>query len=354
MLSPLDWGLGHATRCIPVGRELLSQGAELMLAAEGQSAELLREALPEARLLPLRGYRVTYSQNPNLFKIKLLAQVPRVLSAIRQEHQWLRSLCQSTRIDAIVSDNRYGLWHPQIPSVLITHQVNVQTGFRWMDEISAIINKRFTNRFNECWIPDTPGAPGLAGKLSRPIPGLTTPVKYIGPLSRFSAQVDSNDNPLLVLMSGPEPARSRFEEKVMQWLTHIAAKAIVVRGKPGIGYSSTLVNGLVTVYNHLSPADLQQLIARSRLVIARCGYSTVMDLAVMGKEAVLIPTPGQTEQLHLAGHLRDHGFFGIITEDELLNHDLAGLQRLAAKHRPPAVQSYLSDAVGQLMNKITG
>lgn len=300
-MAPLDWGLGHATRCIPVVRELLLQGAEVWLAAGGSQASLLKEAFPTLPLLNLPGYQVDYAKTKRGLVFRLLLQVPRILNTIRQEHQWLKKTVNRYQIDAVISDNRFGLWHKKIPCIFITHQLRIQVpGSRFIEEQLQKINYRYINRFTASWVPDELKAPGLAGALSHPEKMPAVEVSYIGPLSRFEKmEIPEHSDHLLILLSGPEPQRSLLEEKVLTELAHYHGTATLVRGLPGNSSMLPSTN-MIRIFNHLPSESLNEALQKAHWVICRSGYSSVMDLAILGKKSVQIPTPGQTEQEYLA------------------------------------------------------
>lgn len=300
LVAPLDWGLGHATRCIPVIRELQAAGAEVWLAGEGAQQKLLQAEFPHAPFLPLPGYRIRYSQSGAMLPFKMLAQLPRIFSRIRDEHAWLLENVVKHDFQGIVSDSRFGLHHPSVPSVLITHQLAIQA-----PALAALIRTRnygYINQFSACWVPDWPTAPSLAGLLSHPRKKPKTPLHYIGALSRFSPVSFTAPAPhLLVLLSGPEPQRTLFENLVVDELAHHPGTATVVRGLPD-QHRIIPSTGMLQFHNHLGANELEEEIKKATLVICRSGYSTLMDMATLGKKMVLVPTPGQTEQVYLAGY----------------------------------------------------
>ena len=307
-MAPLDWGLGHATRCVPVIRELLRQDCDVTLAASGPGQILLQREFPALAVLPLPGYAVTYSATGWGLALKIVAQIPKLLLAMEKEHAWLQKVVAEKKFDAVISDNRFGLHHPGIRTVFITHQLCIQTPFAAGENLLQKLNYRAINRFDECWVPDAEDENNLAGKLSHPVKRPAVPLYYTGPLSRFAKkQPQPEKDYLLVLLSGPEPQRSLLEEKLMAELPHANRRFVVVRGLPGnSGNPVRKANG--TLYQHLPADQLQELMAGASMVVARCGYSTVMDLAVLQKQSILIPTPGQTEQEYLARHLMQKKF----------------------------------------------
>jgi len=311
LLAPLDWGLGHATRCIPVVKELLANDCEVWLAGEGLQEALLRSEFPQLPFLPLAGYRIQYSKSGGGLLWKMLTQMPKIVSAIRSEHNWLRKVIATHKIDGVISDNRFGLYHSVVPSVFITHQLNIKTGLgKWNENLVQGWNYKYINRFTECWVPDMAGENNLAGQLSHPSIMPATEAKYIGPLSRFeldSRQAEApppTKNHLLFILSGPEPQRKILENKIVKEVSHYAATSVVVRGLPS-SLSVIPSTGMIKFYNHLPTNELNDELEKAEFVISRSGYSTVMDLVKLGKRSILIPTPGQTEQEYLSRHLEE-------------------------------------------------
>jgi uncharacterized protein (TIGR00661 family) len=301
LVAPLDWGLGHATRLIPVTAELLERGCEIWFAGNKVQQTLFRQEFPDMPLLNLEGYNIAYSKNRKALAWKMLFQIPRILSSIKKEHRWLKQAVKTHRFDAVISDNRYGLYHPSIVSVFITHQICIQTPF-----FKSLIQKwnfRLISRFTECWIPDAENENNLAGELSHSLKKPNVPVSHIGPLSRFEKTgIAPVRDHLVVLLSGPEPQRTILETRIIDEISHYPGTAVVVRGLPSEQRIIPSTN-MIKFYNHLPAKQLNEEIEKADFVIARSGYSTIMDMMKLKKKTILIPTPGQTEQEYLAGYL---------------------------------------------------
>ncbi len=304
LVAPLDWGLGHATRCIPIIQHLVSRGVTVFLAGTGAQEHLLRTEFPELPFLQLPGYDIRYAKTGSGMPWRLAAQVPRILKAIRTEHRWLKNAVRENNLHGVVSDNRYGLYHSDIPAVFMTHQLQIRSGLgRWLDKQILSMNYRYIRKFDACWVPDNHSAPGLAGELSHPmaLPGI--PVHYLGPLSRFEQrEVDQKPGHLLVLLSGPEPQRTYFENAIVRQISHYNGTATVVRGLPDSDKLLPSTRDLV-FYNHLPANLLNDEILKAEYIISRSGYTTIMDLAKLGRKAIMVPTPGQAEQEYLAAHM---------------------------------------------------
>ena len=329
LVAPLDWGLGHATRCVPIIRDLLGIGCEVWLAGEGAQEKILREEFSSLPFLPLKGYRVKYSKNA--LAGKMLLQIPAILRSIKEENNWLRQQVNEHAFEAVISDNRYGLYHENIFSVLMTHQLAIKSPFgKWSEGVLQKWNYRLINHFDECWIPDEEGKNNLAGKLSHPNILPSIQVKYLGPLTRFEkSNAEPKDDHLLVILSGPEPQRSILENKIFDQIVNYTGTATVVRGLPQEKNIIPSTNS-IQIYNHLSTAELNNEMMKAGLVISRSGYSTIMDIAGLEKKSILIPTPGQTEQEYLADYLMKKQFAFSVSQEKfslLKNLEEAGFKK---------------------------
>jgi hypothetical protein len=316
LLAPLDWGLGHATRCVPVIRELINNNCEVWLAGEGVQEKLLREEFSSLPFLPLKGYRIKYARAG--MTGKLLLQVPSILRSIKEENKWLKDQTTKHRFDAVISDNRYGLHHEKLFSVLITHQLYIKSSLgKWSERLLQKWNYKLIERFNECWIPDEDGGNNLAGELSHPgkLPALSN--KYIGPLSRFKRNnIQEIKDHLLIILSGPEPQRTILENKIIDEVVNYHGSATIVRGLPA---EKNIIPSTNTIrfYNHLASQELNDEAMKAEFVISRSGYSTIMDMAALQKKCIFIPTPGQTEQEYLANYLMRKGSALSIKQNDL-------------------------------------
>jgi uncharacterized protein (TIGR00661 family) len=302
LVAPLDWGLGHATRCIPVIQELLNRNCEVFIASSGSALELLRKEFPDIRFFKLRPYRVKYPEG-RLLVLSLFSQVPRIRGVISKEHKQLEQLVLEHNIDLVISDNRYGCWSARVPSIFIGHQLSIQLPgvFKLFQPIVNLVHHRMIRKFSEVWIPDEKGELNLTGKLSE----ANVLRKYIGILSRFKKASAEFKYDIAVILSGPEPQRTLLEGIIFDQIRNQEElKIIVVRGVvEGEGNWKQVENFVIV--NFLQSRKLEEIINQSKLIISRSGYSTIMDLARLGKKAIFVPTPGQTEQEYLARRLMD-------------------------------------------------
>ena len=309
LVAPLDWGLGHATRCIPVIFKLLEQRCDVIVAAEGAVKFLLQKEFPDLVFIELRGYRMRYSRNRFWMPLKLMVQFPKLIYRVYAEKRWLQETVDAYKIDAVISDNRLGLSHKKIPGVYITHQLLIKTGNRFTERIAQIIHYHFINKYKACWVPDAAGKINLAGELSHPVLLPKIPLQYLGLLSRFENTVIGFKYDLCIILSGPEPQRTVFEKIILNEVKGLRGNVILLRGLPGKLLADELNNPVLEIKDHLSAAELSIVLQQSKMVISRCGYTTVMDLVKLQKRAILVPTPGQTEQEYLARYLHQQKLF---------------------------------------------
>ncbi|WP_274474035.1 glycosyltransferase [Mangrovimonas aestuarii] len=312
LVAPLNWGLGHATRCIPIINALAENGFEPVIASDGEALKLLKKEFPSIHAVELPSYHIRYAKKGKFFKWKIIQDTPKLIRAVTLENLKTKSILKEHKIDGIISDNRLGVFNKRVPSVFITHQLNVLSGNT--TKISTKIHELFINQFNVCWVPDHKGEINLSGKLGHK-EKYGIPTTHIGPISRFKPSNVKPINDVLVLLSGPEPQRSILEEKLLKEFLNYKGNVLFVRGIIQ-SKQEYKVNGSITMYNFMTSQDLEQAINESALVVSRSGYTTIMDLAKLGKPAFFIPTPGQFEQEYLAKTLHERGIVPSCSQDE--------------------------------------
>lgn len=337
LFSPLDWGLGHTTRCIPLLSELIQNGCSVIVACNSMQKAILQPEFSQISFVHMEGYNLRYGKNKAWTYIMLILQLPKILIKIKNENWWISKFLQSNAINAVISDNRYGFYSRKIPSFFITHQLYIQTGLgKWINNITQRFNYTFIRNFSECWVPDFKGPINAAGILSHPIKYPSIPVQYLGCLSRFppnSAKDMSliSETPvlpslplrlqpwnydLLFILSGPEPQRSILEKRIYKQLAGYPGRSALVRGLPGGAKYLSSPTPKTTIFEYASSAELNQLINQSALVVSRSGYTTIMDLLKVKKKMILVPTPGQGEQEYLAAHLQSKNLAIVMKQQE--------------------------------------
>lgn len=332
MVCPMDWGLGHASRCVPVIMAFIREGCRVIVAVSGAGAGLIKSECNSESLtiVPFPGFTVSYARS--FLFARLVMQVPAFVLHVYKERKLLKGLVEKFRPGLIVSDNRYGLLHDEVPSILITHQLKPSLPYylKAFEYILAAVIRNRMSSFYECWIPDYHDFPA-AGDLTMGHDKL--PAAYFtGWLSRFDAMAGLNvkDNfryRIMFLLSGPEPQRSLFEDKIIEDLKKGDVPALVVRGLPGEPVRGKIRSG-VEIVSFMDSGELMDALLESEVVVCRSGYSSVMDMLTLGKPAVLVPTPGQTEQEYLGRWLSDRGWFRVIEQknfdiDLILNKELS-------------------------------
>ena len=309
VVAPLNWGLGHASRCVPIIKELQKNNFTLVIASDGDSLSYLKKEFSKVEFLELPSYQISYGKN---LKWSLFLKLPRFFKTLKKEQKVLQKYLQkNTNVVGIISDNRFGIHSKDIPSVYITHQINVLSGFS--TKFTTYFHQRIIKKFNECWIPDKENSL-FSGKLSKTDKKLNQ--KYIGILSRFEAKISPQIIDVLIVLSGPEPNRSNLESKLVSVFKTSKQNICLVLGKVEKTQITSRI-GNIDVVNFMLADELEKALNSSKLVICRAGYSSIMDLAVLNKKAILIPTKFQNEQEYLAKYLQEEGFFPYINESNI-------------------------------------
>ena len=349
LVAPLDWGLGHATRSIPVVRELLKRGYEVILGSNGRPLALLRKEFPDLETIELPPYDVRYPTGNIYWNISI--QIPQILRALLKENRLIARLVHEKKIDGIISDHRLGCRHPEIPNVIIAHQLHLRVGNPFIEWAVRKIHYAVLRRFQECWVPDYSEADkSLGGELDHP--PLDLPVtRYVGPLSRLGKLDLPEEYGLLILLSGPEPQRTRLEERLREQALRLSEKVLLVQGLTDSEKRTETLGNLTTV-SYLTSDALEKAIAGSGFVVCRSGYSTLLDLASCDKRALLIPTPGQTEQEYLAAFLAEKRLFAFRMQSEVnLEKDLEEAKQYMGF--PPTGESkLLEEAVEDFLKRV--
>lgn len=346
LISPLDWGMGHTTRCIPIIKALTNLSCSVLVACNSAQQEIISKEFPDLPIVPLKGYNISYRKGKLGTLIKIIRQIPKILTSIKEERYFLEDFMADNEVDIIISDNRYGLFHPNAYSVIMTHQLGLRSGIgKWADRQAQRQLYRFISLFDLCLVPDQKEPNSLAGELSNPAVFPAKPVKYIGPLTRFIRKSNQKDvrgtvgelKNILVILSGPEPQRTILEEKILKQSKKLDYDFTIVRGlgseqsstENSSGTSNIREHSAIKLLDYADSIQLEKLIEENDLVICRSGYSSVMDLLVKGKRTIMIPTPGQGEQEYLAKRLDEKGY---ILAGKQKNLNLGKLLQQAQQH----------------------
>lgn len=321
LIAALDWGMGHATRCVPIIRRLQNQGYEVILASAGSAKKFFESYFPELTVIEKPAYNITYSSKSSM-TARMLQLIPSIIRTIYLEHRWLKKVIRQYKISEVISDNCYGLWNKKIHSTFMTHQLRVKCPekLKFLEYYLHRIVLYFISKYDECYIPDVEGPKNYSGSLSH-IEKLPANAKFIGLQSRFQEKTAHASTPkfdLVILLSGPEPQRTILENKCLNQLKETDVKVCIIRGKPG---SEAMINirENITWHNHLPDNELKSVLQSAKKVVCRSGYSTIMDLVALNVKALLVPTPGQTEQEYLAQHNCKwrSGLFVMMSQEDL-------------------------------------
>ncbi|PZX93923.1 glycosyltransferase [Flavobacterium aquariorum] len=323
LIAPLNWGLGHATRCIPIIKALQENNFTPIVASDGVALELLRKEFPYLKTLELPSYQIEYAKNGKNFKWKLMKSLPKMIEAIREEKRIVKKWIQKYEIDGIISDNRLGVFSNKIPSVFITHQLNVMTGnTTWL---TSKLHQYIIQKYNACWVPDVNSQLNLTGKLGH-LENNSLNLRYLGPLSRMHKMALPIQYDLMIILSGPEPQRGLLEAHLTEEIKRFQGKVVFVKGIIEAEQKKEQI-GNVTYYNFMKTRQLEQTFNESEKVLCRSGYTTIMDLVKLHKKAFFIPTPGQYEQIYLAEKLQNEGLVPYATQDAFKIENLSQIEK---------------------------
>lgn len=303
LVAPLNWGLGHSTRCIPIINKLIEFGFNPVLGSDGDALELLKKEFPHLTAVELPSYQIKYAKKGKFFKWKIALTLPKMLKAVKAEKKLTGKIIEKYKINGIISDNRFGVVSKKVPSVFITHQLNVLSGTTTY--LTSTAHRKWIKKFDECWVPDTRRKPNLSGRLGH-LKNQKFKVKYLGTLSRFEEKDEEQIYDLAVILSGPEPQRTLFENIITEQLSEYKGKVIFVKGKIESEKKTQTVEN-ITFHNFMNSSELEKALNQSKMVLSRSGYTTLMDLVKLKKKAFFVPTPGQTEQEYLARRLKKKG-----------------------------------------------
>ena len=322
LVAPLNWGLGHATRCIPIIKALQQNNYIPIIASDGIALALLKKEFPTLQLLELPSYQIEYTKKGENLKWKLLQNGFKTIKAIRREKLIIESWIEKHNINGIISDNRLGVFSSKIPSIYITHQLNVLTGnTTW---ITSKIHRYIIKKHTECWVPDLAGVQNFTGKLGH-LENTNLNIKYIGPLSRLHKKETEKKYDLMIILSGPEPQRGILEAKLKIEILRYSGKIIFIKGVVEKNQIKEQI-GNVIYYNFMNSDELEHAFNESEKVLCRSGYTTVMDLVQLEKKAFFIPTPGQYEQEFLAEKLMKDGLAPYAIQEDFSIEDIQETQ----------------------------
>lgn len=305
LVCPLNWGMGHATRCVPIIQHLIDDGHTPVLVSDGYPLVFLRQEFPTLRTIEYPSYSISYSTGSSQI-FAMLRSFPAILSGVIKEHFWLKRLLEQESFDQVISDNRFGMWSKKVHAIYISHQLMVKMPIllKPFEPFVWWLHRQIIHQYNEVWIPDFEDELlSLSGDLSHKYP-LPKNAKFVGPLSRFAlltTLVPNTDYRFVAVLSGIEPQRSILERQLIELFKGCDFQTLIVRGLP-VNNEIWSTTGNVRLVSHLTTRALASVLLGAKVIVSRSGYSTLMDLKALNclHKAELIPTPGQTEQEYLA------------------------------------------------------
>lgn len=343
-----SWGLGHASRSLSIIRKIIEEGHVVTVVSSGRALNMLQQELgDEATFASLEDYNPPETLNPSFFVPSTVLHFPVYFRSMFHEHDFVRRFLWSRRVDAIFSDNRFAFYSRDVPSYFMGHQLRILNplGNVALENGTEFYNQYFLKRYAGVLVPDFE-EDGLAGRLAHDLSRIDERrLNYIGVISEFSYYETAQDLDVFISISGPEPHRTSFEHKLRKQLEGFDGKVVVTLGKPEF-----YVQEGPNLKGYLGRKERENLLNRSRIVVARSGYSTLMDLFSLRKRGFLIPTPGQSEQEYLAKYHMERRTFYCISEREL---DLPNQLEKALAFHPPALKYPSEKAVQKAVDVIT-
>lgn len=347
LICPLDWGLGHASRCIPIIERMLNANLTVMVASSGSALSLLQKRFPNLVFFELPSYGIRY---PTKYaSLNFLLFSPKVIYACIREYFLVSRIIKQHQIQILISDNRLACWSRQVPSFYLSHQLQFAFRQKWINQAAAWLHYFWYKNYDQIWIPDLPPPRSMAGKLAQAFRPIT--VRYLGLLSQLKKQNAQIKYEAIIILSGPEPQRSILEKIIRQQLQFITGEFLMVLGLPESTIQASSEGGLQVV-NFLGPKELSKKIAQSKIVICRSGYSSIMDMIHLQQAAILIPTPGQPEQEYLAQYHAQNALFRIAKQDNFkLDQLLQALEKQQIPMPEPLTpKDYLGDVIADVFS----
>ncbi len=311
-------GIGHVTRSLPLIKKLEEEGHEIVLVSYGRAAQMLRKEMGHLKLYQIPDFPIQYPEKAHQFIPYFFMHSNKILSTMLGSHREFVNLHERENFDLIISDSRFDVFHRNVPSFLIIHQLRIMVPLKLLRFGITIYNRYITRFFKRILVPDF-RENSLSGEMSHNLRMMEKDkIEYIGPLSPFRHRNMKRDIDVLISISGPEPQRSIFEKRVFESLDSIEGNVVVTLGRPEDGEKRNDVR----IFPYLSMEKREEIMNRSKIVISRSGYSTIMDLYVIGGKAMFVPTPGQPEQEYLARYLENTGIAGYTTQDKINLEDM--------------------------------
>ena len=354
LIAPLDWGLGHASRTVPLIQEFLKNNVKVFLACSGVVSDFFAKEFPELEQLNIPSYRISYPDKAYKMPLWAFLQALKLKRVVKAEQKCIENIVSQKNIDIVISDNRFGAYSKKAYSVYITHQLRIlfPKYLKYLEFIGICFHKKQMKNFSEIWVPDFKERNGLAGRLSH-LKKMFPDIYYIEPLSRFQNKEikpkAEKHFKYLAVVSGVEPTRSVFETRIRNVLKQMPGKSALLCGKPGVLHQEK--DGNLTVFSHLKTEAFQELVLDSEFFISRSGYSTIMDQMFLKSNCLFIPTPGQTEQEYLAEFLDKEKQAFCLKENQLSRKNVEKVLKNPPRKIAGSLNSELEKTVQRIIQK---
>lgn len=344
LIAVLNWGLGHATRSERIIDEVLSGNCEVHIASSGKALSYLKSRFPFNSTHNLPDFEVRYNRKsafPGLVKRGIIQG-----RINKKQKSWTDGFIAEYGITHIISDNVYGVWSAEIPSALISHQLGLLSPV-----FKTFINRRLAswiNRFSQIWVPDLNGDDSIAGEMLHN-KYISAELHFLGNCSRFTPSENTAKKiAYLAILSGVEPQRSVLEEQILTVFSRLEGKKVLICGTEKRRDENSLGT---EIFGIADSSQIEKWILESELVICRSGYTSVTDLLKLNAKGLLIPTPGQPEQIYLAKRCSDKNWFATAEQKRLLPDVFTHLLRAKVSGNRPDTKWGGSEIINKFLNK---
>jgi uncharacterized protein (TIGR00661 family) len=315
IFTVLNWGIGHATRSIPLIHQLQKNGNEVLIISDGEALNVLKISFPDQEIKEIPSYNISYPQKGS-FTLGMLRQSFQIIKAIKSEKEAITLIAKSFRPDILISDNRYGCYLEDVPSYIITHQLQLMYKNPLKKWLSHLIINYLVRPFDAIWIPDHASI-NLSGAMTHP--KMVIPKYFIGLHTSLKIEDTPLKNSVMIMLSGPEPRRSQLENTFLELIPKVSdSNFILVAGNFKKPYH-TYQKANLEYHSFLDRTQIAEKLGLAHTVFCRSGYTSLMDLFCNGFQNIYcIPTKGQIEQEYLAKYLTDRKVIkGYCDEDQI-------------------------------------
>ncbi|MEK6968538.1 MAG: glycosyltransferase [Nanoarchaeota archaeon] len=308
-----NYGLGHATRMLPVIMKLIEQGEKVTIVAKGNSLLMLKNELGDASNYELMQYEVPLKFSDKGFSMfETLKAGPSFISLISSQKKWLENFSAKEKIDRVIADGEIGYHLKNKKSFFVNNQLRLLPG-SLLGDGTELLTDVFSKGFEKVIVPDDEN--GTLGGL------LTSKTRfydkkrlaYVGILSSIRKKNVVRNVDYFISISGPGISKEVFTRQVMEQLHLLKGKVVVALGRPDLKEIAS--KGNAKIYPYLNRKQQESFLNKAKLVISRSGYTTMMELAEIDKKAFFIPTLNHPEQEYLAKFQKNSGRFHYSKQD---------------------------------------